>query len=65
MGVYTVTIASEISVPTDFWKTDFDTWRSEYDFEIWIGPCKVTSYVGDPIASDTTYIVGRSLMEFG
>ena len=65
MGVYTVTIKSEISVPTDYWKTTFKTWSSEYDFEIWIGPCSITSYVGDPIASDAQYFVGQETLEFG
>ena len=46
-GTYTVTLRSEIHVPTDYTKTVFTTWYKEYTFDIvMIDPCK-TSTIDD------------------
>ena len=44
VGRYPVTIRSEISVPTDYTKTTFDTYVEEYTFTIFVEPCIVTTY---------------------
>ena len=50
IGSYTVTIRSEIQVPDDYTLTSYTTMFVEYDFEILIQPCLVTTYI------DTTKI---------
>ena len=43
-GIYTVTLRSEIQVPTDYTKTKFTTWFKSYTFNItMIDPCKTTT----------------------
>ena len=45
IGSYTVTIRSEISVPTDYTMTSYQTLFVEYDFLILVDECLVTDYV--------------------
>ena len=42
IGSYPVTIRSEISVPTDYTKSSFNTLFAEYSFTIFVKPCQVT-----------------------
>ena len=53
-GTYTVTLRSEIQVPTDYTKTVFTTWEQTYTFNIiMIDPCK-TSTIDDFVILDMT-----------
>ena len=45
IGSYTITIRSEIQIPEDYTGTTFKTMSDEYDFIIFVDPCRVTSYV--------------------
>ena len=58
IGGYTVTIRSEIQVPTDYSKTDFITMYIEYEFEIKIEECIINAYDATEIITDITYIIG-------
>ena len=45
IGSYTVTIRSEIKIPEDYTGTTFKTMFDEYDFTIFVDPCRVNTYV--------------------
>ena len=58
IGSYTVTLRSEISVPTDYTKTSFTKKFVEYDFLILIEPCLVNSYVATTTVTEILYNIG-------
>lgn len=58
MGEYTVTIRSEISVPTDYTQTDFTQLFVEYEFLVIIEPCIVDSYEDTLTAATIEYAIG-------
>ena len=68
LGEYTANIKSMISVPDDYQKVTFTNWFVEYQFQIYIEPCLVDTYIsmlnagpisyriGDPTLTDGPYI---------
>lgn len=58
MGEYTITIRSEISVPTDYTQTTFTQMFVEYDFIVIIEPCIVDSYEDTLTAATIEYAIG-------
>ena len=58
IGVYPVTLRSEISVPNDYTKTSYTKHFVQYSFDLRMEPCQITSYKGSPVVSDLLYTVG-------
>ena len=58
MGGYTVTIRSQIKVPTDHTKSDFTIMESEIDLLIRIEACMVDSYDAGQELLDLLYTIG-------
>ena len=65
MGSYTVTIRSEISVPTDHTKTAFDVMIAEHDFIVFMEPCLVATYDATTVVSLIVYNVNQSTLTDG
>ena len=57
IGVYPVTIKASICVPNDYTKISCTTWNVQYEFEIRMEPCKISSFTGSPIAGNMFYTV--------
>ena len=58
IGQYTVTLRSEISVPTDYTKTSFNTLFVEYTFPIYMEPCQISSFTDSLTAGPIFYNIG-------
>ena len=58
IGEYTVTLRSEISIPTDYTKNSYDKLFVEYNFLIQIEECVITSYDATQLMPDLTMIIG-------
>lgn len=65
IGVYTVTIRAEISVPDDYTKTTYTTIPVEYTYDLRMEPCQMNLFLGDPIVSDLSYVVGQPSVTSG
>ena len=58
IGEYTVTLRSEIQIPTDYSKTNYITLFVEYNFVIQIEECVIASYAATQLVPDLTMIIG-------
>jgi len=58
IGEYTVTLRSEIQVPTDYTKTTFTTMFVEYNFVIQMEECIVNTYTADQVIDTISYNIG-------
>ena len=65
IGSYTVTLRSEIYIPTDYTQTSYTTMFVEYDFEILIEPCIVNTYTATTVVQALIYNVGAPDMTDG
>lgn len=61
VGVYTVTVKSAITIPTNITPdaSQFETLQDEFTFKIYIEACMVNSFFADPVAADIEYELGR------
>ena len=57
IGEYEVTIKSEILVPKDYTKAEYEPRTVEYTFSILIEPCIVSEFMTVPI-SNVVYTIG-------
>ena len=57
VGEYEITIKSEILVPKDYTKADYEPRTVEYKFSILIEPCIVSDFTAVPI-SNIVYTIG-------
>ena len=55
IGAYTVTLRSEISFPDDYTLATFTTMTDQYDFTIYIEPCKITNFEATIVVPTLTY----------
>ena len=58
IGEYTITVRSEIMVPTDYTKSSFNTIFVEYNFPFRVQPCVVSSYSRNLFVSSISQNVG-------
>ena len=58
VGMYTITISSEISVPDDATKTSYTPYTVSYDFTIVIQPCAVNNFIASSEVLDLIQSVG-------
>lgn len=65
IGVYTVTVRSEIQVPDDFTKSSYTTRFVEYTLDISVLPCQVLSFTASPAVTDVYYTVGQATAQSG
>ena len=65
IGVYTVTIRSEIQVPDDHTKSSFTTIFAEHDFDIFMEPCIVNRYEATVVVPTIVYNVNQSTLTTG
>ena len=65
IGSYTVTVRSEISIPTDFTLTSFDVLFDEFTFEILVEPCLVASYTDTTRVTEIRYNIGAASLTDG
>ena len=65
IGSYTMTLRSEILVPTDYTLTDFTTMFVEYDILVLIEPCLVTTYTDTITVTEIFYNIGAATLTDG
>lgn len=65
VGQYLVTVVGTLSFHEDYTLTNKATLTAQFTFTIFVEPCKVDSFVGEPLIDFISYSVGSATLTAG